>query len=669
MTTVLEPRLIAWEVTRNCRMKCRHCRAEAADRAYPGELSTVEIKQTLENIAQASSPIIILTGGEPMIREDIYDIALHGDSLGLKMVMCPCGSLVTPDAVEKIKAARIKRISLSIDGATPASHDLFRGVHGSFSDVVTAAKNALSGKLSFQINTTITKLNIIELPQILSLAEDLGADSFHPFLLVPTGRGKELSNLELTPSEYEETLRWIFEASKRTKMTVKPTCAPHYFRIMEEAGGVVVPRHGMDGMSRGCLGGTGFAFISHIGDVQICGFLDVKCGNVRDAGYRFMEIWKGSKVFNELRDRNNYKGKCGVCEYHERCGGCRARAYARTGDYLMPEPLCEYVPGKDRSLDADILTSLQDDLPIVPRPFKEISEQVGITEEELIEKIQKWKNDGTIRHISAHIDAWALGFESALVAFEVPDIEMASKVIAEHPGVSHNYERDHKYNVWFTIKVPREKNLEDSVKKIAAKAQASDLLILPAGRCFKLDVKFDLSRSKGVRTKMPCSLKTLEHDLTEVDLLILEKLNLGLQIVSDPFREIARGTGLSEEEICRRARLLREKGIIRKFRGVVDHVKVGFKMNAMMVWDVPEDRIDEVGKHCAGKDFVSHCYERKRCDRFPYNLYTMIHAGSESTLNIYTQELSRESGVDKYVVLRTKRELMKRKITLFKKGF
>lgn len=342
-------RLIAWEVTRTCKLNCRHCRAAAHNGPYQGELSTEECEKLLDNVAGFAKPIVILTGGDPMLRDDIYHLARYGTRHGLRMVMAPCGESLTEESCKKLTDAGIQRISLSIDGATSDSHDAFRRVNGSFQGVMNGIEAAKSAGLEFQINTTVTRMNVEELPGIFNLAEKSGAVSFHPFLLIPTGRGKELADQEIPPQRYEQVLHWIYENRQTSAMSLKPTCAPHYYRILRqrehEAGSQVKPEsHGLDAMTKGCLGGDGFAFISHIGEVQICGFLDVKAGDIRGSGYNFEEIWNNSPLFNEIRNLDGYKGKCGYCEYREVCGGCRARAYAAHGDYLSEEPFCIYEP-------------------------------------------------------------------------------------------------------------------------------------------------------------------------------------------------------------------------------------------------------------------------------------------------------------------------------------
>ena len=344
-----KPRLIAWEVTKRCPLNCKHCRAESADKEYTGELSTAECFKVLENIASFSSPIMILTGGEPMAREDIFEIARCGTGLGLRMVMAPCGMLMNRENTLRMMESGIKRISLSIDGADRETHDSFRQVDGAFASVIKAAGIAREVGLEFQVNTTVTRLNYKQLDGILKLALDLGAVSYHPFLLVPTGRGKDLLPLEIDPEEYETVLTWIYEKSREIPIQLKPTCAPHYYRILrqkeKEAGRkVTVETQGLNAMTKGCLGGQSFAFISNTGRVQICGFLEVEAGDIRREGYDFKKIWDNSKLFADMRDIDRYQGRCGICEYRRVCGGCRARAFAVSGNYLAEEPYCLYQP-------------------------------------------------------------------------------------------------------------------------------------------------------------------------------------------------------------------------------------------------------------------------------------------------------------------------------------
>jgi heme b synthase len=342
-------RLIAWEVTRSCNLACKHCRAEAHLEPYEGELDTAEAKALIDTFPEVGSPIIIFTGGDPMMRPDVYELIRYATDKGLRCVMSPNGTLITPETAVMIREAGVKRCSISIDGPDAAGHDEFRGVPGAFDASMRGIQCLKDVGLEFQINTTVTRANLGSFKQIFELCERLGASAWHIFLLVPTGRAAQLGAEVITGEEYEEVLNWFYDFRKTTTMHLKATCAPHYYRIMRQrakAEGVpVTPENfGLDAMTRGCLGGTGFCFISHVGQVQPCGYLELDCGNIRTTP--FPEIWRSSRQFQQFRTREEYEGKCGVCEYHNVCGGCRARAHSMSDNYMAEEPLCTYVPRK-----------------------------------------------------------------------------------------------------------------------------------------------------------------------------------------------------------------------------------------------------------------------------------------------------------------------------------
>lgn len=344
---VPECRLVAWEVTRSCNLACKHCRAEAHPEPYEGELSTAEARALIDSFPEVGKPIIIFTGGEPMLRPDVYELIAYAKSKGLMCAFAPNGTLITVETAAKIKACGVNRCSISIDGADAASHDAFRGVPGAFAASMAGIGHLRAAGVPFQINTTVTKTNLESFKEIFELCRKIGAAAWHIFLLVPMGRAASLAEEVITAREYEDVLHWLYDFRKTTDMQLKATCAPHYYRIMrqrahEENLRVTPQTFGMDAMTRGCLGGTGFCFISHTGQVQPCGYLELNCGNVRERP--FPEIWGESGIFQDLRNPRKYEGKCGECEFHRVCGGCRARAYSMSGNYLAPEPLCAYEP-------------------------------------------------------------------------------------------------------------------------------------------------------------------------------------------------------------------------------------------------------------------------------------------------------------------------------------
>jgi heme b synthase len=352
---VITPRLqlVAWEITRSCNLFCAHCRGSAGNDQYSGELSTEECFHLIDEILEVGKPILILTGGEPLARQDALQIAKYAVAKGLRVVMGSNGTLITEEMAAKLKDIPIARIGISLDFPVAKLQDNFRGKSGAFQSAMAGIANAHRAGIEIQINSTITKLNVIYLDELVALALKVGAVAFHPFMLVPTGRGKGLESVELPPEQYEQTLNWIYDKQLELgdRMFFKPTDVPHYLRVVKQrqkqnqAIRRPEPTTGhnpANAISRGCLAGTGFCFISYQGKVKGCGYLDVEAGDVTEES--FSQIWANSPLFCKLRDLSNIKGKCGVCEYKRICGGCRARAYETTRDYLEAEPYCIYEP-------------------------------------------------------------------------------------------------------------------------------------------------------------------------------------------------------------------------------------------------------------------------------------------------------------------------------------
>jgi heme b synthase len=355
-----KPRIIAWEITRSCNLYCSHCRASAKYGPYENELTTEECFSLIDGFLEVGRPLVILTGGEPLLREDFFDIAKYAVDKGLPVAIGSNGTLVTPEIARKIKEVPVSRLAVSLDFPQRDLQDEFRGKDGAFDAALRGIEEARRCGVDLQVNSTITTLNAKYLEDLLTLALEVGAAAFHPFLLVPTGRGKELKDHEVPAEEYERILNWIYDKQVELgdRMFFKPTDAPHYLRVMRQrrrevpaAGahegmskGVMGPGGGPGSLSRGCMAGIGFCFLSHVGDVQGCGYLDVQVGNIREQSFR--DIWYNAVPFQQLRDYSRIKGKCGRCEYKAVCGGCRARAYEATGDYLEEEPYCIYQPRK-----------------------------------------------------------------------------------------------------------------------------------------------------------------------------------------------------------------------------------------------------------------------------------------------------------------------------------
>ena len=397
-----KPRLIFWELTKGCNLRCIHCRATATELSSPSDLSTQAARDVIDEIVTVSTPILVLSGGEPLFRSDIFQLARYGTDKGLRVALATNGTLVTKHVARMIVDSGVQRVAISLDGADALTHDTFRGIPGAFDAAIAGFRNLKNLGMSVQINTTIARHNAHQLPKVLELAKSLGADALHTFLLVPVGCGVDIAAEQMVPpEEYEQMLNWFYDRSLEGGIEMKATCAPHYFRVVRQrrakehrseaaaaavhaappvveaaqhspsigptemampgSTGIELKHHGvgqtsvgqpvghpgkhpsdMNAMTKGCLAGTAVCFISHQGEVYPCGYLPALAGDLRKQP--FAEIWENSVVFNQLRDTNNLQGKCGCCEFRNICMGCRARAFAATGNYLDEEPFCVYQP-------------------------------------------------------------------------------------------------------------------------------------------------------------------------------------------------------------------------------------------------------------------------------------------------------------------------------------
>jgi len=327
----IAPKVVAWESTRACNYACSHCRATAQKQPDPNQLTTQEALHMVDQIAAICKPVFIISGGDPLQRNDIFKIAAYASNIGFRVAMSPSGSNMSQKTFEKIKQANIQMISLSIDGATAHTHDSFRNVPGAFDLALKNIALANANGVPFRINTTITQHNYKTIAAIHKTAIEQGAVEWDVFMLVPTGRGK--IDMEITPNQYEETLQIIYKLSVASPIPVKVTCAPQYTRIVAQQTKEKPLRGG-----RGCMAGNGFCFISHTGEVFGCGFLPIPAGSIRQQS--FQEIYQQSPLFIELRNPCLLRGKCGKCFYSIMCGGCRARAFSTKNNYLEEEPFC-----------------------------------------------------------------------------------------------------------------------------------------------------------------------------------------------------------------------------------------------------------------------------------------------------------------------------------------
>lgn len=361
------PRLVFWETTAACNLRCSHCRrTEVLDELSPDELSTQEAERLVDELSGWGRTILVFSGGEPLLRSDIFHLMSYATKKGLVVALATNGTLIDQDLAKRIRESGVDRVSVSLDGADEPTHDAFRRLPGSFRSALAGVQALRAEGIPLQINVTVARHNADQLDEMVSLAKKLGAVALHLFLLVPVGCGMEIAEEQtLRADAYENTLNWLYETERREPgLQLRATCAPHYFRVVRQRQAVQAGRDdpspaaplghpGMGGSgrgrgslhaaTRGCLAGTGVCFVSHSGKVYGCGYMPIEAGDLRRAA--LAEIWQTSELFAQLRDLSGLKGKCGRCGFGTVCGGCRARAYGSTGDYLAEEPFCAYQPG------------------------------------------------------------------------------------------------------------------------------------------------------------------------------------------------------------------------------------------------------------------------------------------------------------------------------------
>lgn len=351
MLKTFEAKWIAWEATRRCNLSCVHCRSSSELNSYNSAFDTDKAKKLIDDITAFATPVMVLSGGEPLMRPDLFEIAAYGTEKGLRMCVATNGTLVTEAVCEDMKRSGIRMVSMSLDGPDAATHDNFRGHPGAFEGVVQAAERFRRHGIKFLINSSFTKRNQETIGDTMRVAKSLGATAWYMFMIVPTGRGQEVSSELIDADDYEEILKWHYDAEmEEDDMLMRPTCAPHYYRIVpqlnkERARDERLKSRTLQfstGGSKGCLAGQLICLITAEGEVYPCSYFPRSAGNVLETS--FQKIWDDSELFAELRDFSSYGGKCGVCEFVNVCGGCRARADSIYGDYLAEEPFCSYVP-------------------------------------------------------------------------------------------------------------------------------------------------------------------------------------------------------------------------------------------------------------------------------------------------------------------------------------
>ncbi len=345
-------RMLFWETTVRCNLACAHCRRLESNEADVADLCTAHGEILIGQLAdlgrrQAQMPVLVFSGGEPLCRDDLFELIRTARAQGLMAALATNGTLIDHQKAQQIRDSGVARVSISLDGATADVHDRLRQIPGAFEKALEGIRYLHEEGVPFQINATLTKQNAGQLEEVYELARSLGAVAIHLFMLVPVGCGEVLAETDmLTPEQYEQILREVCTLESRGQLQVKVTCGPHYERIKRElriasftADPVSEIQHRQ---SKGCLAGLGVLFVSHRGDVYPCGYLPIHCGNILEK--RLADIWDQSQDLARMRDVAALEGKCGVCGYRQVCGGCRARAFGVTGNYMAEEPFCAYIP-------------------------------------------------------------------------------------------------------------------------------------------------------------------------------------------------------------------------------------------------------------------------------------------------------------------------------------
>ena len=339
------PFMVFWETTQACDLVCKHCRADARPARDADELTYAEGVRLLDDVRAMGCPLVVLTGGDPAKRPDLVDLVRYGSAIGLRMALTPSATpLVTPALLAALADAGLARLAVSLDGASAATHDGFRGVAGSFARTLEILRDARAVGLTTQVNTSVTDDNVHELERVAEVIGELGINLWGVFFLVPTGRGEALD--VLAPDAAEAVLERLVAIARTAPFDVKTTAAPHFRRVLLQhqvrRREIVGIDDGIGRAPRGVNDGQGIVFVSHRGDIHPSGFLPFPCGSVRTDA--LADVYRRHPVFTALRDPDALGGKCGVCEFRRVCVGSRARAYAMTGDLFAEEPACAYEP-------------------------------------------------------------------------------------------------------------------------------------------------------------------------------------------------------------------------------------------------------------------------------------------------------------------------------------
>ena len=335
---------ISWNLTKRCNLNCDHCYLDANFRGgfRTDELSTDECRRVIDQIAEVNpNAFLILTGGEPLLRPDIYDLIHHAAEKKFMVVLGTNGTLINKINAEKIKAAGAHGVGISIDSMDAAKHNTFRGVPFAWERSMEAFDVLNEVGVDFLVQMSVSDMNYREIPDVVAFAEKAGAIAFNLYFLICTGRGQ--GNTDISNAAYEEALKLLYEQQMNYKgrLMINSKCAPQYKRVVYENDPDSVYTRTYSG---GCPAGTHYSRISPEGNLTPCPFIEETVGNLKTSSFK--DLWQNAPLMVQLRNRNQLEGRCGTCEFSAMCSGCRARAFAETGNYMAQDPSCDYEPGK-----------------------------------------------------------------------------------------------------------------------------------------------------------------------------------------------------------------------------------------------------------------------------------------------------------------------------------
>jgi radical SAM protein with 4Fe4S-binding SPASM domain len=340
---------VYWESTAGCNLRCIHCRRlDVLDKPDPNELSTEQAKALIDEVATFGRPVFIFSGGEPLVRQDIFELAAYAKAKGLPIALATNGTLVDEVLARRMKDVGIYYTSVSLDGSQASTHDFFRGA-GAYEKTLLGMRYMQEAGIKVQVNFTVTKMNVQEVPKVYEITRQNKCIALYLFLLVPVGCGVQIADDQmLTSVEVENWLKWVAKKDQEGPLPLKAICAPHFFRVEHESLGKEDAEIPSD--RKGCLAGLHMCFITHKGDVYPCGYLPLSAGNILTQPFR--QIWDESGLFRSLRDSSLLSGRCGACDFKDVCGGCRARGFYAYGNVLAEEPYCIYEPQRENARPA-----------------------------------------------------------------------------------------------------------------------------------------------------------------------------------------------------------------------------------------------------------------------------------------------------------------------------